>query len=130
MSGGLIMKRVSPLGTRAISLLASVVILLCSSGSGFAQDIATKGGISGRVTDSAGAAIANAKITITGQAGDRTVNANAEGSFEIQNLIPGSYRVKVEQSGFKSLNVPGVVVYVGKTSALKLSLETGNISEV
>jgi len=79
-------------------LLASFAILLCSSALGLAQDIATKGGISGRVTDSAGAAIANAKVTITGQAGDRTVTANAEGEFEMQNLIPGAYKVKVEQA--------------------------------
>src|SRR5262252_1086639 len=124
------MKRVSPFRTGAISLLASFAILLCSSALGLAQDIATKGGISGRVTDSAGAAIANAKVTITGQAGDRTVTANAEGEFEMQNLIPGAYKVKVEQSGFKTINVPGVEVYVGKTSALKLTLEPGNISEV
>src|SRR5215510_11877451 len=124
------MKRISPFRAGAISLLASFVILLCSSGLGLAQDTLTKGGISGRVTDSAGAAIANAKITITGQAGDRTVTANAEGEFEMQNLIPGAYKVKVEQTGFKTLNVPGVEVYVGKTSALKLTLEPGNISEV
>jgi len=124
------MKRVSPFRAGAVSVLASFAILLSSSALGLAQDIATKGGISGRVTDSAGAAIANAKITITGPTGDRTVTANAEGEFEMQNLIPGSYKVKVEQSGFKTLNVPGVEVYVGKTSALKLSLETGNISEV
>src|SRR5262252_3437090 len=124
------MKRVSPFRTGAISLLASFAILLCSSALGLAQDIATKGGISGRVTDSAGAAIANAKVTITGQAGDRTVTANAEGEFEMLNLIPGAYKVKVEQTGFKTLNVPGVEVYVGKISALKLALEAGNISEV
>jgi len=124
------MKRVSPFRAGAISLLASIAILLCSSVLGLAQDTLTKGIISGRVTDSAGAAIANAKVTITGQAGDRTVTANAEGEFEMQNLIPGSYKVKVEQTGFKTLNVPGVEVYVGKTSALKLTLETGNISEV
>jgi len=124
------MKRVSPFRTGAISLFASFAILLCSSGLGLAQDIATKGGISGRVTDSAGAAIVNAKIIITGQTGDRTVTANSEGEFDLQNLIPGSYKVKVEQSGFKTLTVPGVEVYVGKTSALKLTLEAGNISEV
>src|SRR5262245_53786137 len=124
------MKRVSPFRAGAVSLLTSFAILLCISALVLAQDIATKGGISGRVTDSAGAAIANAKITITGPTGDRTVTANAEGDFELQNLTPGSYKVKVEQSGFKSINVPGIEVYVGKTSALKLTLEPGNISEV
>jgi carboxypeptidase family protein len=124
------MERVSLFKASMKSLLAALVILLCSSGVGLAQDTLTKGGISGRVTDSAGAAIANAKVTVTGQAGDKTINANADGEFDLQNLIPGSYKVKVEQTGFKTLNVPGVEVYVGKTSALKLSLEAGNISEV
>src|SRR5215510_10645672 len=101
ITGGLIMKRVSPFRAGAVSLLTSFAILLCISALVLAQDIATKGGISGRVTDSAGAAIANAKITITGPTGDRTVTANAEGGFEMQNLIPGVYKVKVEQTGFK-----------------------------
>src|SRR5262245_51349507 len=130
MSGGLIMNQRCLFRASASSLLAAVVILLCSSAIGFAQDIATKGEISGRVTDINGGAIANAKVTISGQTGDRTITANAEGVFEAVNLIPGVYKVKVEQTGFKTLNVPGVEVYVGKTSALKLTLETGNISEV
>src|SRR5215831_6387739 len=130
MSGGLIMNQRSLFRASTSSLLAAVVILLCSSAIGFAQDIATKGEISGRVTDINGAAIANAKVTISGQTGDRTITANAEGEFEALNLIPGAYKVKVEQTGFKTINVPGVEVYVGKTSALKLTLEAGNISEV
>src|SRR5215813_12420147 len=130
MSGGLIMNQRCLFRASASSLLLAVVILLCSSAIGFAQDIATKGEISGRVTDINGAAIANAKVTISGQTGDRTITANAEGVFEALNLIPGAYKVKVEQTGFKTLTVPGVEVYVGKTSALKLTLETGNISEV
>jgi hypothetical protein len=124
------MKQASLFRTFAMTLLAAFVILLCSAGAGLAQDTLTKGGISGRVTDSSGAAIANAKLTITGPTGDRTVTANSEGEFDLQNLIPGTYKVKVEQTGFKSLNVPGVEVYVGKTSALKLALEPGAITEV
>src|SRR5215470_1076463 len=130
MSGGLIMKQPSLFKASASFLLTAFVILLCSSAPGYAQDTLTKGEISGRVTDINGGAIANAKVTISGQTGDRTITANAEGVFEALNLIPGAYKVKVEQTGFKTLNVPGVEVYVGKTSALKLTLETGNLSEV
>src|SRR5215510_16436342 len=130
MSAGLIMNQRCLFRASTSSLLAAVVILLCSSAIGFAQDTLTKGEISGRVTDINGAAIANAKVTISGQTGDRTITANAEGVFEAVNLIPGVYKVKVEQTGFKAINVPGVEVYVGKTSALKLTLELGNISEV
>jgi hypothetical protein len=95
-----------------------------------AQDLVTKGAINGRVLDQTGAAVANAKITVSGQTGDRVVNANAEGEFEAPNLIPGLYTVKAEQTGFKTVSVPNVEVFVGKTSSLKLALEAGAISEV
>jgi hypothetical protein len=124
------MKRPSFFGSSARLLLGAFLILLCAAGLGLAQDTATKGGISGRVTDTTGAVIANAKVTISGPTGDRVINADAAGEFDVQNLIPGSYTVKAEQTGFKTVSVPGVQVYVGKTSALKLTLEAGSISEV
>jgi hypothetical protein len=96
----------------------------------FAQDLLTKGAISGRVVDAAGAAVANAKVTISGTTGARVVIANGEGAFEAVNLTPGTYTVKAEQTGFKSVSVPNVEVYVGKTASLKLTLEAGAITEV
>jgi Carboxypeptidase regulatory-like domain len=124
------MKQPSLFRASARYLLVAFVILLCSSAPGFAQDTLTKGGISGRVTDSNGSAIVNAKVTISGPLGDRTVTTNAEGDFDLQNLIPGTYKVKAEQTGFKALNIPDVEVFVGRTSALKLTLQPGSISEV
>ncbi len=111
-------------------ILSAFLILCCAAVIGFAQDILTKGGISGRVADSNGAVIPNAKIIISGPTGDRVAAADASGEFEVQNLIPGTYKVKAEQNNFKSVTVLDVVVYVGRTSALKLILEAGNISEV
>src|SRR5262245_45851763 len=117
--------------TGMMSLCCAVIILTFSlTNVGFAQDTATKGGISGRVTDPTGAVLPNAKVTIGGPTGERVVNADAQGEFEIQNLIPGKYTVKVEQKGFKIVSLPNVEVYVGRTSAFKITLETGNISEV
>lgn len=124
------MKLNASLGTGIKLMLTALLVALCLSGPASAQDLLTKGAISGKVTDATGAVIPNAKITITGDAGARTVTANAEGEFEAQNLAPGSYTVKAEQSGFKTVSVPNVVVNVGKTSALKLALEPGNITEV
>ncbi len=112
------------------TLLLSLCAIACLTGSAFAQDLLTKGAIGGRVVDSAGAAVPNAKLTISGPTGDRTEVANAAGEFEVQNLIPGKYTVKAEQSGFKTVSVPNVEVFVGKTSTLKLTLDAGNITEV
>jgi hypothetical protein len=101
-----------------------------AAGAAFSQDIATKGSIGGKVADSTGAVIPNAKITLSGPTGERTTTANESGDFEFTNLIPGKYNVKAELSGFKSTLVPDVEVFVGKTSALKLTLEAGSITEV
>src|SRR4030095_5883637 len=106
-------------------LLCPLACCLAFSFSASAQDLVTKGAINGRVLDQAGAAIANAKVTVSGQTGDRVVNANAEGEFDAPNLIPGHYTVKAEQTGFKTISVPKVEVFVGKTSSLKLTLEAG-----
>jgi Carboxypeptidase regulatory-like domain len=111
-------------------LLSPLFLSLLVVGTAFGQDIATRGGISGRVVDTSGAVIPGATVTISGPTGDRVVTANESGEFDVQNLIPGRYTVKAEQTGFKTVSVPNVEVFVGKTSALKLTLDVGNISEV
>src|SRR5262245_41032881 len=107
-----------------------LICCLALSLSASAQDLLTKGAVNGRVLDQTGAAIANAKVTISGQTGDRVVTANAEGEFDAPNLIPGHYTVKAEHTGFKTISAPNVEVFVGKTSSLKLTLEAGAINEV
>ena len=117
-------------GSRAKLLIAASLIVLWSAGLAFAQDTLTKGGISGRVVDSTGAVIPSAKVTVSGPTGDRVLSAGAEGAFELQNLIPGTYRVKAEQTGFKITTIPDVEVFVGKTATLRITLEAGSVSDV
>jgi len=109
------------------SLLAITCICLMSS-LATAQDVQTKGTIGGTVTDATGAAIPGAKVTITGQTGERTETTNDSGIFKVDNLTPGSYAVKVEQTGFKSAVANNVTVNVGRESTLNLKLETGEIT--
>jgi len=93
-----------------------------------AQDVQTKGSIGGTVTDATGAAVPGAKVTVTGQTGERTETASESGVFRIDNLIPGTYNVRVEQTGFKSAVANNVTVNVGRESTLNLKLETGEIT--
>jgi Carboxypeptidase regulatory-like domain len=117
-------------GSKLISGAFLIIFFFCAFSFGLAQDIATKGAISGRVTDAAGAVIPGAKVVVSGETGTRAAAANEHGEFEVQNLIPGNYTVKAEHTGFKTVSVPNVQVYVGKTSSLKLTLEAGNITEI
>ncbi len=109
-------------------ILFLILCLGLSVSQAIAQDLSTTGSIGGKVVDANGAAVPGATVTVEGATGERTAAANHEGAFEIQNLIPGDYSLKVTQSGFKTAVLSKVTVYVGKQSNLQLTLEPGELS--
>jgi hypothetical protein len=110
-----------------ILAMIAIVCLGLAGSAAFAQDV-TKGMIGGTVTDSTGATVPGAKVTVSGQTGERTETSNENGVFRIDNLTPGTYTVKVEQKGFKSSVANNITVNVGRESTLNLKLEPGEIS--
>jgi hypothetical protein len=108
------------------SLLAVCLCLAAASVHG--QDVQTKGMIGGTVTDVNGAAVAGAKIIVTGQTGERTGETNESGTFRIENLEPGVYTVRIEQPGFRAAVANNVTVNVGRESTLNLKLEPGEVT--
>jgi hypothetical protein len=108
-------------------------MILCIALAGtaaFAQDIQTKGTIGGIVTDSNGGILPNAKVTVEGQQANATTQTNDQGVYKVDNLLPGTYTVTVEQAGFKKSVSKGVIVYVGREATINPKLEAGNISEI
>src|SRR6185503_14955838 len=78
-----------------------------------AQDIQTKGSLSGTIVDVNGAVIQNARVTISFQKTiHRVVATNNDGVFDAQNLTPGIYRLAAEQTRFKTNTVSHVQVFV------------------
>ena len=73
--------------------------LLCAPRASFGQ--AVYGSISGTVTDSSGAAVPSAKVTITdtGKGVSYTTTTNESGNYTQGHLIVGTYYVRVEASG-------------------------------
>ena len=63
----------------------------------FAQDIQTKGSIAGQVKDTQGGAIPGATVKVTGALGEQTATTNDDGLYRVENLIPGTYKVRVEK---------------------------------
>jgi hypothetical protein len=104
------------------------ISIVGTAASAMAQDVLTKGTIGGTITDAAGAAIPGATITATGQTGTRTTTTNEDGVFKIDNLDPGTYNVRVEQTGFKSALANNVTVNVGRESTINLKMEPGEIT--
>jgi len=106
--------------------LLVVSLLSLSTVPAFAQgDIQTRGSIRGQVTDPNGANVPGAKVTVTGPTGERTAATNDDGVYEVTNLTPGVYTVKIEQSGFKTVNASNQTVFVGKATAVNAQLEVG-----
>jgi hypothetical protein len=85
----------------------------------------------GTVTDSSGAAVSNAKVTITetNTGISRTSQTNESGNYIFPDLPPGTYTVTAEQSGFKRASRAGVDVIVNTTGRVDVVLQPGNISE-
>ena len=113
---------------RVLWIVMAFCLGLCTTA--FAQQNATTGTIGGHVVDANGAAIVGATITVTGPQVTRTATTDDEGAFEVRDLIPGFYDVKVEQTGFKTVTSNKVEVLVGKTAALRLELQPGLATEV
>lgn len=91
----------------------------------------TFGGFTGQISDSSGASIAGAAITITNTATNavRTANSNEAGVYDFPSLVPGVYNVKVEKAGFKTATSNKVEVQVQQTVRLDFSLTVGQITE-
>src|SRR5947209_20403913 len=79
--------------------LSAIFVLLALHA--LAQNSATRGGLGGVVYDSAGAVMPGLTVDITGPQGDYVEKTDASGRFEINGLIPGAYKIKVEAPGFK-----------------------------
>ncbi len=94
-----------------------------------AQDLTTKGSMSGTIVDSTGAIVPGATVTVSGPLGDRVVVTDSRGDYSVSNLTPGKYTVKGSLTGFKTASVSNVTVYVGKDANVRLTLTTGDISE-
>lgn len=91
----------------------------------------SRGKISGRVTDPNGAAVPGATVKITNleRAGTSTVTTNDAGLFDAPYLLPGTYQVLVEVSGFKKAVLDKVTVAINETSTLTITLDVGTVQE-
>jgi hypothetical protein len=92
---------------------------------------AVTGSMVGTVTDSSGAAVASAKVTITqvNTGISRTMQSNESGNYVFPALEPGVYRVSVEQAGFRTAVKEGVNLLVNTTARADLVLQPGLITE-
>jgi carboxypeptidase family protein len=85
----------------------------------------------GTVTDTSGAVVSGAKVTITEtKTGvSRSATTNEDGNYQFPNLPPGQYEVAVEREGFKKSVRSGVDVLVNSDVRVNAVLQPGTNSE-
>jgi hypothetical protein len=88
--------------------------------------------LTGTVTDERGAAIAGARVTIAdaARALRREAVTGGDGVFRLMQLPPSRYQLVVEQRGFATTELMGVVLNVGEQSALRIELKIAGVGEV
>jgi len=120
----------SRLGLRIPALVWVVLVTMLSI---VANAQETTGSISGTISDSTGASVKGAVVTLTntdrGQ-DVRTVTTNSSGFYTATSLPLGAYTVKVTAGGFKGEEVTGLVLHVNDALTVNRTLVVGNASEV
>jgi hypothetical protein len=87
--------------------------------------------LSGTVTDTSGAVIPNAKLSIANTATrvTRSVTTDTAGFYSVPNLLPGTYDVSTSAPGFSTQVQTGIALTVGAQQLLNVSLQVGQVTQ-
>jgi hypothetical protein len=92
----------------------------------------TTGRVTGTVRDDQGIVLAGVAVSISSSSligGPRATQTGSDGSFSFTHLAPGYYDIRLELSGFKSQDMKGVEVSVGRAVEVLPKLEVGPFVE-
>jgi len=90
------------------------------------------GSILVRAVDEQGAVVPGVTVTISSPvlvAGSMTGVTDAGGVFRFPSLVPGTYIVKMELTGFQTINRENISVLVGQTTPIDFSMKVASIAE-
>ena len=116
-------------GHRSGAALFVALLLTCLPSIAHAQAI--RGTLLGAVTDQTGGALPGVTVVITEQGTNvsRDTVTNETGNYTFPNLVDGTYSVKAELSGFKTVMRKDVRVAVNTSIRIDLALEVGAMEE-
>jgi len=116
---------------RSALAAVGVVALLCSVLTPSTSAQAVYGSILGTITDPSGAAVAGAKVTVTDQRKGTTdqTTTNDSGNYSVTHLIPDTYSIRVEGTGFKTLEFKDIIVNADSGTDVNGQFQVGSASE-
>jgi hypothetical protein len=112
-------------GTPAVSLLLAIFLFVIVAPL-FAQSDSSS--LSGTITDSSGAVVTDAKVTVRNAAtsAERSITTNEGGGFTLTNLASGDYSVRVEKSGFETTTLSNVHLDPSIGRRIDVAMKIGN----
>jgi hypothetical protein len=114
---------------RRVCLYVCMAVLL---GAPLAHAQVQTGSITGTVTDASGAVLPGVSITLTGDrliGGPQTQVTDTSGTYRFDRLVPGSYNVKFELQGFRTVDRPNVIINASFVATINGKMEVGAVSE-
>ncbi|HKE32663.1 MAG TPA: carboxypeptidase-like regulatory domain-containing protein, partial [Candidatus Angelobacter sp.] len=92
---------------------------------------AVYGSIIGTVTDSSGAVVPKAKITVTNtrKGTSDSLTSNPDGNYSVQHLIPDVYTMKVEAPSFATAEVQDIRVSADSAARVDIQLKPQSASQ-
>ncbi len=113
----------------AVHFVVAILSVILSGGVAWPQ---TTGTILGSVTDPTGSSVVSATVTIINEAtgAQRNTAVDSAGDFNFPSVVPGSYTVRVESSGFQKFERKANVLSASERLTLgKLQLTVGSLAE-
>src|SRR5581483_5157661 len=105
-----------------LSLFAFAIFLNAQTGDGT---------VSGYITDPSGSGVPNAKVTLKNSGTQVGINSqtNGTGFYTFQFVVPGTYEVSVEATGFQRQVHPDIHVAVAQSVRQDFSLQVGQTQQ-
>jgi hypothetical protein len=115
----------------AARLVVSLLICVATTSHAFAQGGGATTSLSGSVTDSSGAVIPGASVSVKNiaTATHFDVVTNESGYFSVPALDPGTYSVSVTLMGFKTAQLKEVRVSASTPATVKVVMEVGGLTD-
>jgi hypothetical protein len=113
-----------------LAVFCLFAVICIGSPSTMGQASAT-GTVSGTVTDTSGAAVPGATVSLidAATASARNVTTSDTGAYVIPYVNPGTFNIKVSKQGFKTTVVTNQVVEIGRQLSVNAVLEIGSVSQ-
>ena len=111
--------------------LTLMVLILGTLVAGVGEAGQGSSAIRGRLTDQNEGVLPGVAITVThAESGTiRETVTGADGTFSISGVVPGPYRITAELAGFRQLRQDDLVLRVGQTLQLDLTMQLGALTE-